>query len=253
MGMAHGTPGEWDRYVKRFHSRRPGVTEALLRRSVDGDNRTAYDWITDGLPSGVALDVGCGSGPTKMFVPHWIGVDRSRDELEVARRRNRGPLVAASASALPLRQHSVEVVLASMSLMVIHEAGNAITEIARVLRPGGELRALLPSDGPLSTIDRIRYALLLIALGLRSMPFPRSDISASPGRALSAPGFEMASDDRRRFRFRFGTSEDADLFIESLYLPEVSQRRYRLGRALVRSWGRGGIGIPLRRVTARLR
>ena len=43
MSVDRWPGGEWDGYVERFHAGRPGVTEALLARSVDDGGRTAYD------------------------------------------------------------------------------------------------------------------------------------------------------------------------------------------------------------------
>lgn len=252
MSADPGPRGDWDGYIERFHAGRPGVTEALLGRSVDDEDRTAYDWITEDLPAGLVVDVGCGSGPTQPMVPPWVGVDRSRAELDEARRHGRGPLVAASASALPLRDRSVDAAMAVMSLMVIDDPAAAVAELARVLRSGGTLRVLLPTDRPLTAADRARYGLLLAVVGRRSMPFPRPDVAADPGPLLAAAGFEVVSDERRRFRFTVTGRDDADLFIDSLYLPNVSARRVSLARAVTRSSGHGEIGIPLRRVTARL-
>ncbi len=246
-------PGsEWDGYVERFHAARPGVTEALLGRSLDRDGRTAYDWITEHLPRGVVIDVGCGSGPTQPLVAHWVGVDRSRAELDGARRRGRRPLMAAVASRLPFRGHSFDAAVAAMSLMVIDDPAAALAEIARVLRRRSTLRVLLPTDRPLAAADRARYALLLAALGRRAMPFPRSDVATDPHPLLTAAGFEVVSDDRRRFGFRVTCRADADLLVDSLYLPNLSARRVGLARAVARSARHGEIGIPLRRVTARL-
>lgn len=252
MSADPGPRGDWDGYIERFHAGRPGVTEALLGRSVDDEDRTAYDWITEALPDGLVVDVGCGSGPTRPMVPRWVGVDRARAELDVARRHGRGPLVAASSSALPLRRRSVDAALAVMSLMVIDDPAAAVAELARVLRPGGTLRLLLPADRPLTVVDRARYGLLLAVLGRRAMPFPRPDVADDPVPLLAAAGFDVVSDERRRFRFTVIDRADTDLFVDSLYLPHVSARRVAVARAVTRSSIQGEIGIPLRRVTAQL-
>lgn len=252
MSANPGTGEDWDGYIKRFHAARSGVTEALLGRSVDDEDRSAYDWISEGLPGGLVVDVGCGSGPTQPMVPRWVGVDRSRAELDEARLRGRGPLVAASASALPLRDRSVVAAMMAMSLMVIDDPAVAVAELARVLRLGGTLRVLLPTNGPLTAADRARYGLLLAVLGWRAVPFPRPDVAADPGPQLATAGFEVVSDERRRFRFAVTGRDDADLFVDSLYLPNVGVRRVGLARAVTRLSARGEIGIPLRRVTARL-
>lgn len=186
------------------------------------------------------------------MVSGWVGVDRSRPELEVARRHGRGPVVRASAAALPVRDRSVDAAMAAMSLMVIKDPASAVAELARVLRPGGIVQVLLPADRPLTVTDRARYGLLLAVLGRRALPFPRPDVAAAPGPWLAAAGFAVVADERRRFRFAVTGRADADLFIDSLYLPNVGARRVGLARAFMRSSGHGEIGVPLRRVTARL-
>ncbi len=228
------------------------MTEALLGRSLDDDGDTAYGWLTADLPEGVVVDLGCGSAPTEPAVARWIGVDRSLSELDSARRAGRGPLVMATATALPVRDRSVGAVLAAMSLMVISDPAAALAEIARILRPGGGLRVLLPADGPLTAADRARYGLLLAVLGRRAMPFPRPEVFADPGALLADAGFEVLSDQRRRFRYPITSRADADLFVDSLYLPNVGARRVELAHAAMRASGSSGVGIPLRRVMAQL-
>lgn len=244
----------WDGYVERFHADRPGVTEAVLARSVDDAGRTAYDWVGEDLGDGdgVVVDVGCGSGPTRAVVSRWVGVDRSRAELDVARREGRGPLVRASAPDLPVRDRSVDAVVVAMSLMVIDDPPAAVAELVRVLRPGGLVRILVPADRPLTTTDRLRYALLLAVLGRRALPFPRPEVATDPGALLAAAGLDVVSDERRRFRFAVAGRDDADRFVDSLYLPHLGARRVDLARAVVRSARHGDLGIPLRRVEARL-
>jgi SAM-dependent methyltransferase len=240
----------WDPYVQRFHAERPGITERLLARSVDGEGRTPYGWVSEGLPPGEVLDLGCGSGPTGAAVDGWVGADRSRAELAVAHRAGRGPLVLAEAAELPLRSRSVGAAVAAMSLMVLSDPAAALDEVARVVRPGGVLHLLLPADRPLTAGDRVRYGLLLAVLARVALPFPRPEVARDPGPLLTASGFVVTDDQHRAFRFPVEDDSAADLFIESLYLPGISARRVGLARTVVRRWGRGDISIPLRRVTA---
>jgi ubiquinone/menaquinone biosynthesis C-methylase UbiE len=73
----------------------------------------------------------------------WIGIepnDRRRTALAAAARRSghhRDPL-PATAEALPLPDHSVDAVLSTVVLCSVRDQDRALTEIARVLRPGGE-------------------------------------------------------------------------------------------------------------------
>ncbi len=141
--------------------------------------------------------------------------------------------------------------MAAMALMVVDDPTAAVAELARVLRSGGMLRILLPAKRPLTVGDRVRYGLLLAVLGRRSLPFPRPEVAADPGPLLAAAGFEVVADERRRFRFAVTGRDDVDLFIDSLYLPNVGARRVDLARTVMRSSGTAEIGIPLRCLTAR--
>ncbi|MCU0647091.1 MAG: metalloregulator ArsR/SmtB family transcription factor [Gemmatimonadaceae bacterium] len=98
-------------------------------------------------PSWTVGDLGCGTGALAThlapFVAHVIGVDASREMLTAARARahdlrnitfKRGDL-----EALPLEDASLD--LATMLLVLHHvaEPVAALTEVRRVLRPGGRL------------------------------------------------------------------------------------------------------------------
>jgi SAM-dependent methyltransferase len=114
----------WDRYLERFHASRPGITEAVLRRSLQvggGAVTDPYGWLAEAVPArGRVLDVGCGSAPLwkELTGRDYVGLDRSDAELAAARVAGAGPLLRASATAIPLRDASVDVVACSMSLMV---------------------------------------------------------------------------------------------------------------------------------------
>lgn len=252
--VADASGVNWSRYLSDFHDRRAGITEALLSRTADSAGITPYQWVTDGLPDALCVDLGCGSGPTAALVPGvWVGIDQSSGELAAARRRGARPAVAGNAEQLPIRDRTVGSALAVMSLMVVEDPYSAATELGRILLPGGVLRVLVPSVGPLTAADRIRYGLLLAAIGLRAMPFPSPSAIHDPGRILEGAGFEVIDDQRRRFRFRLATPTDSELFLDSLYVPGVSARRLRVARATLSPGQRSEIGVPLRRLTAVMR
>jgi SAM-dependent methyltransferase len=99
-------------------------------------------------PSGLLLDVGCGSGQTmKWFTrshPGWraIGLDLAPEGLRAARARGLKQIVRGSAIELPLPAQSVDAVITLDVLQHLPLDGGdaaALGEIARVLRPGGVL------------------------------------------------------------------------------------------------------------------
>jgi ubiquinone/menaquinone biosynthesis C-methylase UbiE len=95
---------------------------------------------------GTVLEIGAGRGRNFALLPAgvtWIGIEpngRRRTALAAAARRSghpRDPL-PATAEALPLPDHSVDAVLATVVLCSVRDQDRALAEIARVLRPGGE-------------------------------------------------------------------------------------------------------------------
>lgn len=96
------------------------------------------------------LDVGCGTGSLTFTLAETPGlreivaVDYSPVFVEAAKRRNTDPRITirqADACALPFEDGRFD---RAMSLLVLHfvpEAGKAVSEMARVVRPGGMVAA----------------------------------------------------------------------------------------------------------------
>ncbi len=107
------------------------------------------------LPAGGArvLDFGPGDGwpslPLAAALPHAqvLGVDPAPLRAEVCRRNGarlgitNAAFVVGDGAALPVRDASIDLVTAAASLEEVREPEAAFAEIARVLRPGGVLRA----------------------------------------------------------------------------------------------------------------
>lgn len=245
---------DWPAYLAQFHGARPGVTETLLGACRGPDGVMPYRWLTRALDAdrdtGLTVDLGCGSGPVAGSFDPWVGADVSPEELAAARNQGRGPLVAGAAEAVPLADDSATTVLFVMSLMVVDQPGVALREAARLLRPGGRLGILLPAQSPLSVGDVARYGALLAALGQRATPFPHRELSTDLLDLLEETGFELTGDDRVRFGFPMEDATNADLLVDALYLPGVSDRRLRWAKTVARRWGHADMGLALRRVTA---
>jgi SAM-dependent methyltransferase len=183
--------------------------------------------------------------------PAYVGIDLSAAELAVARRRGAERLVRASAAALPLASGSVDVVVCSMALQVLTPLPAVLAEIARVLKPGGRLVATVPDRGPLRVADVPVLAGLLAALG-RGLGYPNDNLLARLPALPSAVGLRLVADERQRFDYRLADAGDADLFLASLYLPDLPAYRYRAASAFLRSLARFGahLPVPVRRVVA---
>ena len=243
----------WAGYLERFHAASPGVTELVLRRARD-DDTDPYDWLAEVVPpQGRVLDLGCGSAPLFRMLPgrSWAGLDTSAAELAAAQTAGAGPLLRARASAIPLRDASVDVVACSMSLMVATPVPGVIAEIARVLRPGGLLAATVPAAGPLRPADRAFVAGLVTALG-RAPAYPAGRFTARIPSLLAGHGLRVTSDSRRRFGWRLRGRADAALLLSSLYLPGVPAARQGVALVYLRFLARLGyeVPVPLRRITA---
>jgi len=123
--------GEWDRLRRELIGRRLDLV-ALLGLLDEG-------WVVG--------DLGCGTGQVSEslapFVREVVAVDESAAMLAVARSRlapytNVG-VRSGSLEELPLDDGSLDAVVVFLVLHYLADPGQALVEIARVLRPGGRM------------------------------------------------------------------------------------------------------------------
>ncbi len=96
------------------------------------------------------LDVGCGTGQSRrLYASHvqsYTGVDLSREAVGVARTRHpASSWICGDACRLPCEDGSFDVVTFSSVLHHIPDFSKALTEAARVLKPGGWVFAFDPN------------------------------------------------------------------------------------------------------------
>ncbi|RUT98993.1 class I SAM-dependent methyltransferase [Mesorhizobium sp. USDA-HM6] len=98
------------------------------------------------------LDVGCGTGSLTFELAKSAGlaeiqaIDFSAVFVEAARRRNTDPRITisqADATALPFADNAFDRALALLVLHFVPEAGKAVSEMRRVVRPGGVVAAVV--------------------------------------------------------------------------------------------------------------
>ncbi|WP_330181839.1 class I SAM-dependent methyltransferase [Nocardia sp. NBC_01503] len=113
------------------------------------------------------LEIGCGSAPCSRWLAahgaHPVGLDISRQMLErgmsaMAAGGPRVPLVQAGAEALPFADASFDIACSAFGgVPFVADSGQVMSEVARVLRPGGRwvfsvnhpMRWIFPDDpGP---------------------------------------------------------------------------------------------------------
>jgi len=105
------------------------------------------------LPGETVLDIGCGAGTDLLLAARKVGPSGRAigvDMTEAMRDRARVSAAAvgltnvevhrADATALPLSDVSVDVVISNGVLNLVPEKEKAFIEIRRVLRPGGRLQ-----------------------------------------------------------------------------------------------------------------
>lgn len=238
--------------MDRFHAEHAGITETVLAAANDGEG-TPYEWLVESIGScDRVLDLACGSGPLQPLLgPGWFGVDLSEAELALARTRpSRPSVLLADAVGLPIRTAGCDAAVCAMALMVVPLPDATLGEIRRVVRAGGTVAVLVPSRRPLTLRDTWRYARLLLALRRWTIPFPQPDVVTHPERVVERAGFAIVTDERRVFRLPVLNRDAADGFVDSLYLPAITDRRRAAARAVVRQWQGSDIGLPFRRVIA---
>ncbi len=151
----------WDRYPETYASE----IDCRFMPVVDGVIRRAQL-----APGQNVLDLGTGTGSAalraaaQVATGQVLGVDISPAMLTSARARAEAGHLAnvsfrvGSGEAIPADDRSVDVVLASLSVMFMLDRAAAAHEIARVLRPGGRLVAAVwagPRDNDLVRFQQL--------------------------------------------------------------------------------------------------
>lgn len=133
----------------KFHAKSAAAYEQLMGRWSRMLARPFLDFA--GLEAGDrVLDVGCGTGSLTFTIPqvaevtHIDAIDYSEVYVEAARGRNTDPRIRierADACALPFPDASFDRALALLVLHFVPETEQAVTEMTRVVRPGGVVAA----------------------------------------------------------------------------------------------------------------
>jgi ubiquinone/menaquinone biosynthesis C-methylase UbiE len=129
-----GSGEHFDRLAPRY---------TALRSPAEVDSLTPIVAELAQLRGGRVLDVGCGSGSVVRqlaagYSADAVGLDRSSEMVETARREGASTYVVGRAEELRFPNASFDVVLARLTVHHL-DRPRAFAEIRRVLRPGGRL------------------------------------------------------------------------------------------------------------------
>src|SRR5664279_4289751 len=249
---------DWESYLHGFHTERPGSTEQVLSRAMNG-HHTPYRWLARAVSARATtvLDVACGAGSMTRELARpgrtIIGIDTSLAELELAQHRGLGSWVRGDALRLPFADASLDAVVSSMGMVVIQPTSRLLAEVARVLRPGGMLAFIAPTVRPVSPGD-LRIGANL-ASRLRTLPrFPGPLEFTDFAATLRNHGMRKYEDGRERYHVTIHSRTDAETMVSALYLPATSQSRLAAAIAYleheVRKDGKVELPVPMRRIVA---
>lgn len=90
--------------------------------------------------SGTVLEIGPGAGPNFPYLPPgvtWIGLEPNPYLNERLRAAGHGSVLCGAAESIPLADGSVDAVVGTIVLCSIDEHSRVLSEVIRVLRPGG--------------------------------------------------------------------------------------------------------------------
>ncbi len=172
----------------------------MYDRFLEGAERAGLgDWRRALLEHarGEVLELGAGTGGNLALYPaavtRLVLSEPDRHMRQVLQRKLAGrsnvELVDAPAEALPLPAQSFDTVVATLVLCSVHDPARALSEIRRVLRPGGTFLFLEHVAAPAGTWTRRLQGLLEPVWKRLSS---NCHLTRETGPLLEAAGFELA-------------------------------------------------------------
>lgn len=241
--------------LRWYGSVRPGAVDRVLERAMGGEH-TPYDWLARAVARGASavLDLACGTGGLSRRLQAdqrvVVGLDSSMSNLHHAELTGDGPWVLGSVDHVPFTEASFDAVVTSLGLGVTANRGRLLSEVARVLRPGGVFAALMPSLRPVTASDVATISRL--AGFLRVTPTLPGSAEFQARKSLSLAGLTKVEDNRARFFFEVETPEDARILIDGLRpAPDRDRTRSAVEYLVTRASNTAvTVPLPMRRVVA---
>lgn len=201
MKSTTGRSARWHRYWDK-HSRTYDKQMRFMDRHVFGDSRT---WACS-QATGKVLEVAVGTGLNLDAYPKDVtlsGIDLSDAMLDIARARSTrlGCSVAlqqADAHSLPFEDATFDTVVCTFGLCAIPDHAQAISEMTRVLRSGGQLILVDHIESTSRVLRVVQRALEIVTVPLAGEHFRRR-----PSNQVRAIGFDVTQVER----FKLGVVE----------------------------------------------
>ncbi len=138
---------DWDAYADEYQATHGGFLGDVGFVWGPEGVEEAYLGLLGDVVSKSVLEVGCGAAQCARWLAargaYAVGLDLSHRQLQHARRINEEtsltvPVVCGTAGDLPFADRCFDVVFCAFgALQFVADAGRAVAEVARVLRPGG--------------------------------------------------------------------------------------------------------------------
>lgn len=126
----------------------------------------------------------------------------------------------------------------------------ALSEVRRVLRPGGTFVATVPHNRPMPVRDWLRYGRLCVALRHPGLSYPNDALLREAHSEFRHAGLSLQDDIEGSFVCDLVDTSLAEQLLASLYLPDVDPARMEAGRHVVRRWVGSSITTPIRLLAA---
>lgn len=209
-----------DRHLKS----RQAIFAYADARAGDRPRTSFVDW--DGTQ--VVADVGCGNGfDIRRLVPdgqcrHAIGIDLSAGMLRSLAGllgSGRLSLVQADAQQLPLADASVDVAMAMHMLYHVPDIGAVVSELRRIVKPGGTVLASTNSAGSLSEMHELLNAAVSAQLGRSTQPLPALSFTTETGQEVLGREFSEVTLHGVDVSLSFPRAEPVVRYLDSLREP----------------------------------
>jgi ubiquinone/menaquinone biosynthesis C-methylase UbiE len=170
---------------------------------------------------GLTIDIGCGEGRLtrhlKSLGHNVIGIDASPSLVAAARASDPSTVILqADATALPLADNCADLAIAFMSLHDIDAMGEAVGEVARVIKPGGCFCVAIVH--PINSAGKFEGNAAdapFIVKGDYLKSFTYADVVEREGRSMTFHGRH------RSLESYFSALEAAGFLVEALREPEI--------------------------------